>query len=202
MIYSLFSEFFFRRSANISSSAAEFAASGDTPDNPISVGLPTLIHVRQPQQIQQYFSDLVVTYWSEEPYKEQKINSLLSLLLLSLYSECREQQKTDESIAERAIRIINDTPHHQYKTQEMADLLFVTPKTLNNAMHKKVGMPFYAYEKNQKLKMVALQLKMEPDLKLSQIARAFGFHDEFHMSKAFKQKFGVSPSDYRSMSQA
>ncbi len=177
-------------------------APGDTPDNPISVGLPTLIHVRQPQQIQQYFSDLVVTYWSEEPYKEQKINSLLSLLLLSLYSECREQQKTDESIAERAIRIINDTPHHQYKTQEMADLLFVTPKTLNNAMHKKVGMPFYAYEKNQKLKMVALQLKMEPDLKLSQIARAFGFHDEFHMSKAFKQKFGVSPSDYRSMSQA
>lgn len=64
-------------------------------------------------------------------------------------------------------------------------------------MHKKVGMPFYAYEKNQKLKMVAVQLKMEPDLKLSQIARAFGFHDEFHMSKAFKQKYGVSPSDYR-----
>lgn len=176
-------------------------APGDTSDNPFSVSLPTLIHVRHPQMIQQYFNDLVVTYWSVEPFKEQKINALLSLLLLELYSECREQQKSEENLAERAIRIINDKPHHQYKTQEMAKLLFVTPKTLNNAMHKKVGMPFYAYEKNQKLKMVAVQLVMEPDLKLSQIARAFGFHDEFHMSKAFKQKFGVSPSDYRRTSQ-
>jgi AraC-like DNA-binding protein len=48
--------------------------------------------------------------------------------------------------------------------------------------------------------MVALQLKLEPDWKLSQIATAFGFYDEFHMSKAFKQKFGVSPSDYRNLS--
>lgn len=174
---------------------------GDTPDNPSSVCLPTLIHARNPQQIEQSFGALVSAYWSEEPYKEQKINALLSLLLLDLYNECREQQESVENLAERAIRIINDTPHHQYKTQEMADLLFVSPKTLNNAMHKKVGMPFYAYEKNQKLKMVAVQLKMEPDLKLSQIARAFGFHDEFHMSKAFKQKFGISPSDYRNMPQ-
>ena len=84
----------------------------------------------------------------------------------------------------------------------MADLLFVSPKTLNNAMHKKVGMLFYTYEKQHKLKMVAVQLKLEPDWKLSQIATAFGFYDEFHMSKAFKQKFGVSPSDYRSQSQS
>lgn len=172
-------------------------APGDTPENPSSVSLPTLIHVRNTEYIQQIFSDLVATYWSVEPYKDQKITALLSLLLLELYGECREQQKSEENLAERAIRIINDSPHHQYKTKEMADLLFVTPKTLNNAMHKKVGMPFYAYEKNQKLKMVAVQLIMEPDLKLSQIARAFGFHDEFHMSKAFKQKYGVSPSDYR-----
>ena len=54
-------------------------------------------------------------------------------------------------------------------------------------------------EKQQKLKMVAMQLKLEPEWKLSQIATAYGFYDEFHMSKAFKQKFGVSPSDYRNM---
>ena len=92
---------------------------------------------------------------------------------------------------------MNSKPYYRYTTKEMAELLYVSSKTLNNAMHKKVGMPFYAYEKEQKLKMVAMQLKMEPDLKLSQIATAFGFYDEFHMSKAFKQKYGVSPRDYR-----
>lgn len=172
-------------------------APGDTQENPFSVSLPTLIHIRDCQQIQQLFSSLVTTYWSVEPFKEQKIQSLLSLLLLALYAECREGQKSDESLAERAIRIMNDAPHIRYTTKEMADLLFVSSKTLNNAMHKMVGMPFYTYEKQQKLKMVATQLELEPDIKLSQIAAAFGFYDEFHMSKAFKQLFGVSPSDYR-----
>ena len=64
-------------------------------------------------------------------------------------------------------------------------------------MNQKIGMPFYSYQKNQKLEMVAVQLEMEPDLKLHEISAAFGFHDEFHMSKAFKQKYGISPQEYR-----
>lgn len=176
-------------------------AAGDSQENPESVSLPTLIHLRNPRQIQQHFANLVATYWSAEPFKEKKIEALLSLLLLDLYSECREQQAREDNLAERAIRIINDAPHRRYTTKEMAEHLFVSSKTLNNAMYKKVGMPFYAYEKQHKLEMVAVQLKLEPDWKLSQIAAAFGFYDEFHMSKAFKQKFGVSPSDYRKQSQ-
>jgi len=175
-------------------------APGDTQDNPSSISFPTLVHVRHPQQIQKYFSNLVNTYWSEDPFKEKKIDALLSLLLLELYSESREQQTSEDNLADQAIRIINDSPHYRYKTKEMADLLFVSPKTLNNAMNKKAGMPFYAYEKQQKLKMVAMQLKLEPEWKLSQIATAYGFYDEFHMSKAFKQKYGISPSEYRNKS--
>ena len=76
-------------------------------------------------------------------------------------------------------------------------MLYVSTRTLDNAMHKKVGMPFYAYQKSRKLEMVASQLIMEPDLRLQEIATAYGFHDEFHMSKAFKLKYGVSPQQYR-----
>ena len=64
-------------------------------------------------------------------------------------------------------------------------------------MQKKVGMPFYSYQKNRRLEMAAMQIKMEPERKLKEIALSFGFHDEFHMSKVFKQKFGVSPQEYR-----
>ena len=50
-------------------------------------------------------------------------------------------------------------------------------------------------------KPAASQLIMEPDLRLQEIATAYGFHDEFHMSKAFKQKYGVSPQQYRKAAQ-
>ena len=42
-----------------------------------------------------------------------------------------------------------------------------------------------------------MQPEMEPDLCLLEIAAALGFHDEFHMRKAFKQKYGISPQSYR-----
>ena len=45
--------------------------------------------------------------------------------------------------------------------------------------------------------MIALQLEVEPELRLAEIAAEFGFCDEFHMSRAFKQQFGLSPLQYR-----
>ncbi len=175
-------------------------APGDTEDNPNAATLPTHLHVRHPEKIRQYFSEIVTVFWSEAPYKEQRLQSLLNLLLFALYDEHRQQAVTAESLADRAIRRMNDAPHTRFETKEMAALLFVSPKTLNNAMHERTGLPFYAYEKNHKLEMAASLLRMEPEMKLSEIAAAFGFHDESHLSKAFKQKYGISPSDYRSKS--
>lgn len=171
--------------------------SGDREDNPDSTGLPTLIHIKHSEKIKHYFDEIVSTYWSESPYKEQKTSALVDLLLFELYEEQQKQEAKKTDVATKAMAIITSTPHRRYQAKEVADMLFVSTKTLNNAMNRRIGMPFYTYQKNQKLDMVALQLEMEPDLKLQEIATAFGFHDEFHMSKAFKQKFGVSPQKYR-----
>ena len=77
--------------------------------------------------------------------------------------------------------------------------LFISTKTLNNAMNKKTSMPFYTYQLNLKLEMIAKQLELEPELRMLDLAHAFGFYDEFHMSKAFKKKYGVSPMQYRNL---
>ena len=169
---------------------------GDNESNPNATRLPTRMHIQHSPKIKEYFNEIVSTYWIDSPYKEQKIQALVDLLLVSLYEE--HQRNVNESdLVSKAIQIITATPHKRFQTKEVADMLFVSTKTLNNAMNQKIGVPFYTYQKNQKLEMVAVQLEMEPDLKLQEIAVAFGFHDEFHMSKAFKQKFGIPPQEYR-----
>jgi AraC-like DNA-binding protein len=35
------------------------------------------------------------------------------------------------------------------------------------------------------------------DATLDDLAEAYGFHDAFHLSKAFKRATGLSPRDYR-----
>ncbi len=177
------------------------ATAGDKEGSSTAQALPTHLHVQHSDRMRQYFSELVMTWWSEDAFKEQRISALLTLLLLEIRSEYEKQQAGKADLAERAIRLLNLSPHRRFKAEEMAELLFVSPRTLNNAMVKKTGTTFYAYEKDQKLEHIALQLKMEPGIKLSEIAAAYGFHDEFHLSKAFKQKFGTSPSSYRANAQ-
>ena len=48
-----------------------------------------------------------------------------------------------------------------------------------------------------KLEMVRDFLIHQPDAKLHEAALNFGFYDEFHLSKAFKKQYGVSPSKFR-----
>ena len=53
-----------------------------------------------------------------------------------------------------------------------------------------------------KLEMVRQFLLSQPDTKLREAAVNYGFYDEFHLSKAFKKQFGLSPSQYRQIYQA
>ena len=170
-------------------------AQTDRADAPGSVELPTLLHMAATPTVKHYFQQIVQVQWSEQPYKQERLNSLVQLLLLEL--AVAGQKKPRMSLADRAIELITQNPHRRLSAKEAAEKLFVSEKTLSSAMHEKTGMAFYAYQKELKLEMIAAQLVTEPERRIGQIADAFGFHDEFHLSNAFKQKYGVSPKHYR-----
>jgi AraC-like DNA-binding protein len=170
---------------------------GDNAECERALSLPSLLHMRASSSIKSYFEDIVSTYWIDSPYKQEKASALLDLLLLQLRQEQLQQHAPQVDFAAKAIELITAAPHHRYQSKEVADMLHISTKTLDNAMRLRVGMPFYSYQKNRKLEMVASQLEMEPDLRLGEIATAYGFYDEFHMSKAFKQKYNISPQNYR-----
>ena len=54
-------------------------------------------------------------------------------------------------------------------------------------------------DENYGLEMVRQFLLTQPDTKLREAAINYGFCDEFHLSKAFKKHFGLSPSQYRQL---
>ena len=80
----------------------------------------------------------------------------------------------------------------------MADHFFVCPRTLNNYFQKACGKTFSMYQMDLKLEMVKEFLIHQPQAKLHEAAVNFGFYDEFHLSKAFRKKYGQPPSKYRS----
>ena len=161
--------------------------------------LATLIHTQGNPKIKGYFEEIVTAHWSEHPHKHLQMSALLDLLFLELEQMQKQQISSQTDLAEKAIQMITAAPHRRYTTKEVAEKLYISTKTLDSAMQRKTGMSFYTYQKNCKLEMAALQLITEPDLPLHEIAVTLGFYDEFHMSKAFKQKYGMSPKEYRKL---
>ena len=172
---------------------------GDLEEREENIAIPTLLHLRRDQNIKRYFEDIVTIYWSESAYKQERLSALVELLMWELKNAYLQSSHNDTDLADQAIELIASSPHRRFKVEEAAQMLFVSEKTLNNAMRQKTGMPFYAYQKNMKLEMAASQIKMEPEMRISEIASALGFYDQFHFSKAFKEKFGVSPQNYKSI---
>lgn len=171
---------------------------GDLEEKQNNIKLPSLLHLSKEQSIKQYFEDIVNIYWSESNYKQERLSALVELLLWNLKIVSEQPCNIYSDLADQAIDLLTSSPHQRFRTSEVAQLLFVNEKSLNNAMRKKTGMSFYAYQKNMKLEMATSQLIMEPEILISEIAAAFGFHDQFHFSKAFKEKYGMSPQNYRS----
>ena len=74
---------------------------------------------------------------------------------------------------------------------------YEAPAKKHCAMTRAVGQSFAKYQMNRQLEMAARQIELEPDVRLAEIAATLGFCDEFHLSKAFKRKYGAPPSQYR-----
>ena len=159
----------------------------------------TLLHCKHRPQIRRYFQELISEYWSGSPVRMERLSLYFNLILCELtllQAEEAEDGKLEPMI-EAAREQIQSNPQIFFTPQEMAEHFFVCPRTLNNHFQKACGKTFSAYQMDLKLEMVREFLVHQPQAKLHEAALNFGFYDEFHLSKAFRRKYGQPPSQYR-----
>ena len=159
----------------------------------------TLLHCKERILIRTYFQNIIRAYWSKSPQKEHRISLLFNLMLCEIHElndNICSNHKTD-SLLEEVTQKLQSNPQVFYTASEIADSYYICARTLNNHFFKNYGKTFYAYQMETKLEMVRDFLIHQPDAKLHEAALNFGFYDEFHLSKAFKKQYGVSPSKFR-----
>jgi len=166
----------------------------DSPED--SREIKSLIHCCNNPKIKQLFEEIISALWSEDELKMQRLQMLFGLFLCELYKQQRKENNTGINIVEQAVYIMQMTPQTFFSSSEMAARFFVCERTLNNLFRKEHGKTFCGYQMDRKLEMVRQYLILHRDSRLDEAARNFGFYDEFHLGKAYKKKYGISPKKH------
>ena len=173
----------------------------ETPPRAAHYGAPsfvfnTLIHCQGNPAIKGFFEKIIQLYYSDDPYKREEISGNF-LLLFSQMSQMSTSGMCCPQIVTDVIDRINRTPHKFFTLQELADSVYVCPKTLSSQFKSSTGMTIHKYQTDLKMKMANSLLNSDPTITLREVAKQFGYYDEFHFSRVLKQYFGRTPKAKR-----
>jgi AraC-like DNA-binding protein len=161
--------------------------------------LHTVIHCQNNYTVKRLFQEIISVFWSGLSAKESKISALFQLLLCELHECINSGNFSELDMLEKVIQIIHLNPQLFFTSKELADKLYVSERTLRNKFVKLYNQTLYQYQVHTKLQKACLLLKDYPKMKLREIAANLGFYDEFHFSKAFKKKYGLSPREFKEL---
>lgn len=160
------------------------------------VVLPTVMHCGGYIEISRYFSEIIASCWGDAVHRTQKLSCLFELLLCEL-SELEPAVSQCAAFVNEIACFLRSNPELFFSVPEISQKFNVSEKTLNKRFKIMYNKTFYAWQMEQKLGMVYQSLHNSADITLKEIAVNYGFYDEFHLSRAFKKKFGVAPKYVR-----
>jgi len=144
------------------------------------------------------FFEIVSEFWSDNSQKDVKLSALFDILLFELTKiKSNRKENIGNELMDQVLCVIYTNPQRFYKLNELSDMLHISKKTLTDMFKKYTNVSIHEYQIKKKVDMIKTKIKLQPNVKLKEIAEEYGFYDEFHLSKVFKKYIGMSPTDYK-----
>lgn len=141
----------------------------------------------------------------EELNSDKKFSSTnIRFLLGSVLIETIRKSTTNEAVVSHGKNsvisdMLNFVHTHFRDNPTLSDLSEYTglsPNYLSKIFHTHIGMTFKAYTNDLKLKYASVLLK-QTDADVSDICFSCGFNTFAHFFRAFRQKYGTTPKNFR-----
>ncbi|TDS13222.1 AraC family transcriptional regulator [Sphingobacterium paludis] len=142
---------------------------------------------------------------STDFYKREVIQQCVDTLIVLIARNIADYipSTTNEQTDERVISLLTYIQNHIYepekiRTDALCAQFGVSANYLGRYFKKQCGETMQSYIIKYKTTLITHRLK-HSDKRINEIAAEFGFTDESHLNKFFKQQHGVSPKIYRKL---
>ena len=112
------------------------------------------------------------------------------------YREDNRQTAPDYHLR-RAVAYIQSRIHKRIMVSDVAEYVGVDRSYLGRLFSRYKGMSTQQFIINTKMEAAAQFLLLNPSLSINEIARSSGYDDQLDFSKAFKSRYGMSPTQWR-----
>lgn len=102
------------------------------------------------------------------------------------------------SLTARIKHYLDKNVERQIKLEELEREFKISKPNIVRTFKKEFNITPYEYFIRKKIEVSKYYL-IETDMRIKEIADRLCFHDEFHLSKLFKQKTGQTPSQFRTL---
>lgn len=167
--------------------------------------LSVLYHrvLRSPQKAVPLLQKMLQERSREDPFCQDMILTLLKLLILTLLRESGEQTtlqtstalNSENEIIRRAQQYVAVHVCQKLNVPVLAQNTQVSPSYLTALFQKHLQISPGEYIRRIKLQK-SRQMIREGNLNITQIAEALQYSTIHHFSRQFKEKFGITPSEY------
>ena len=163
-----------------------------------------LFHCQGNQEIRSYIEKIITHVYEIEYTSPVKLKLLVGLLLMSLMDypdliESHENESYDRILCTSVLNYI----HQNYKTaslQEISERLHQPDYRISKLMKENTGFTFKQHLLNVKME-VAANLLENTGIAIYDIAEKIGYENLTHFYKLFKNKYHLTPHQYRENSQ-
>ena len=104
----------------------------------------------------------------------------------------------ETDISDEIIRYIDVNYMKPINVAMLAEIFHLNTIYLGKLIKKKAGVSFNAYINMLRIERAKMLLQTNPDVLVKDLAYTLGYADSQYFTKVFKQKTGVSPSEFAS----
>ncbi len=165
------------------------------------VGFSNVLDMGQDgQSVQGILQRMVQEYRGAEFWKAEFLELLLQELLILICRRCPdvsifEENSVVDMVAQLQYRLASQL-QNRYSLEELARDFGISPSSLSHSFKRITGIPVMEYLLCCRLAAAKEQLA-HTDLSIGGIVELCGFTDGSNFGRVFRQRMGMSPSDFR-----
>ena len=125
------------------------------------------------------------------------LKTMIEQLVIIVLRELPKEERTAVSgFANRALGYLYSHFFERITVEDAAEYMGYTTNYFNSRFKSTVGRPFGEYLRDMRLSFAA-KLLSSSDMSVTEVAEESGFETLAHFSRSFRERYGISPKDYK-----